>query len=235
MEQQEKIAVAVRVDNEKNYLISQFQTSWKKMKQKASELESERENLQSTLQGLTEKHQLEIVDYQEQIKKNKEELSKSLNLATGYKEKSDHLVKDKIDILKSHADELQGYKSLVQQAESRYEEIKMECQRLLEKNQQTDEALKAVQQDLNKELLKGGEVRAEMTVIHKALDSCEAELAILRQEKENLQLKLKEELNRNGILEQAKASLVSAVEEAEKAEVNYCFYHNTLIGFYKYK
>lgn len=149
-------------------------------------------------------------------------------MATGYKEKSDCLVKEKVELLKSHADELQSYKLLVQQAESRYEEMKAECQKLLEKNQQTGEAFKAVQQDLNKELLKGGKVRTEMAVIHKALDACEAELAILRQEKENLQLKLKEEINRNNILDQGKAALIAAVEDAKKTEVNIDFYFQSL-------
>ena len=221
LEQQEKVAVALRVDNEKTSLISQFQISWKKMKHKISELQAERENLQMILKNITDKHQADLSSCQQQIKNHKEELSKALDLATGYKEKSDCLVKEKVDLLKNHADELQNYKVLVQQAESRYEEIKVECQKLLDKNQQTDEALKSVQQDLNKELLKSNEVRSEMTVIHKALDACEAELTILRQEKENLQLKLKEEVSRNNILEQNKASLLATIEESKKAEVKF--------------
>lgn len=190
------------------------------MKQNLCESESERQNLQKVLKSISEKHQSEIAEWQEQMKTYKAELSKALNLATGYKEKSDSLVSEKVDLLKSHADELQNYKSMVQEAESRYEELKVECQKLADKNQRTDETLKAVQQDLSKELLKSSEVRSEMAVIHKALDACETELTILRQEKENLQLKLREEVNRNNILEQGKASLVQAVDEAKKAEVS---------------
>lgn len=200
-------------------MISQFQIQWKNKNQNLSELESERDNLQKLLKSVNDKHQLETADYQDQIKKHKEELSKALNLASGYKDKSDSLVKEKLDILQSHADELQGYKSLVQQAESRYEDMKLEYQKLLEKNQKTEEALKTVQQDLNKELLKSSEVRSEVAVIHKALNTCETEMIILRQEKENLQLKLKEEINRNNILEQAKTSLVTALEETKNLEV----------------
>ena len=193
------------------------------MKHRLSELESERENLQKVLKSISEKHQSEIVDCQEQMKKYKEELSKALNLATGYKEKSDSLVKEKLNLLKNHANELESYKSLVQQAENRYDGMKVEFQKLLEKNEQTNDTLKAVEQDLNKELLKSGEVRTEMTVIHKALDACEAELTILRQEKGGLQLKLKEEVNKSNILEQAKASLTAALDEAKKAEVSESF------------
>lgn len=218
LEQQEKVAVAVRVDNEKNVLISQFHTSWSKLKQQVVILEVEHKNSQTNLQSITEKHQSEILELQTQVKRLEGELSKALDLAAGYKEKSDIMIKEKVDLLKTHADELDSYKSLVQEAENRYEQMKTEFNKLLQKNQQTEETLRTVQSELNKERLRGGEVRSEMGVIHKALDACEAELTVLRQEKENLQLKLKEEMNRNSILEQKNLSLLVYVDDAKKAE-----------------
>ncbi|KAL0134083.1 hypothetical protein PUN28_001155 [Cardiocondyla obscurior] len=218
LEQQEKVAVAVRVDNEKNFLISQFHTSWSKLKQQVEILKVEHKNLQTNLQNIAEKHQSEISEFQAQVKRLERELSKALDLATGYKEKSNTVIKEKIDLLKNHADELENYKLLVQEAESRYEQMKTEFNKLLAKNQQNEEALRTVQSELNKERLKGSEIRSEMGVIHKAFDACEAELTILRQEKESLQLKLKEELNRNSILEQKNSSLLVSVDDAKKAE-----------------
>ncbi|XP_072748714.1 uncharacterized protein Cnb isoform X3 [Anoplolepis gracilipes] len=218
LEQQEKVAVAVRIDNEKNVLISQFHTAWSKLKQQVAILEIEHKNSQTNLQNVTEKHQSEISEFQTQIKQFEEKLSKALDLAAGYKEKSDTTIKEKIDLLKAHADELESYKLLVQEAENRYEQIKMEYNKLLEKNQQNEEILKTVQSELNKERLRGSEIRSEMGVIHKALDTCEAELTVLKQEKENLQLKLKEEINRNSILEQKNSSLLVSIDDAKKAE-----------------
>lgn len=219
LEQQEKVAVAVRVDNEKNVLISQFHTAWSKLKQQVEILETEHKNAQVNLRDVTEKHQSETSEFQTQIKRLERELSKALDLAAGYKEKSDTTTKEKIDLLKSHADELESYKSLVQEAENRYEHLKTEFNMLLQKNQQNEETVRTVQSELNKERLKGSEVRNEMTHIHKALDTCEAELTVLRQEKENLQLKLKEEINRNSILEQKNSSLLASIDEAKKSEV----------------
>lgn len=221
LEQQEKVAVAIRVDNEKNVVISQFQSSWMKLKERWQTLELDHNNLQVAIKNMTEKHQLEISEFQAQIKRLEGELSKTLDLASGYKEKSDCLVKEKVDILKSHADELENYKLLVQQAEKRYDQMKEDCNKLLEKNHRTEETLKNVQQELNKERLKGGEVRAEMAVIHKALDTCEAELTVLRQEKESLQLKVREEQNRNSILEQKNVSLLSMIDDVKKSEVKH--------------
>ncbi|XP_033334310.2 centriole duplication and spindle assembly protein centrobin [Megalopta genalis] len=218
LEQQEKVAVALRVDNEKNELISQFHNAWSKMKQRLHVMENECGTLQTNLKNVTEKHKSEISEFQSQIKRYEGELSKALDLAAGYKEKSDNVIKEKIELLKIHADELENYKSFVQAAENRYEQLKLDYDKLLEKNKQNEETIKAFQQDLTKERLKGVEVRNEMNVIHKALDTCEAELTILRQEKESLQLKLKEEINRNAILEQKNAALLSSIEEARKAE-----------------
>ncbi|XP_015606012.1 interaptin isoform X2 [Cephus cinctus] len=218
LEQQEKVAVAIRVDNEKNVVISQFQSAWAKLKNRWHVLETEHRDLQNTLKNLTEKHNLEVAEFQVQIKRCEGELSKALDLAAGYKEKSDSMIKEKLDLLRSHADELENYKSLVQEAEARYEQMKGEYNKLSEKNQQVEETLKTVQQELNREWLRSGEVRNEMAVIHKALDACEAELTVLRQEKENLQLKLKEEMSRNSILEQNKSSLLATIDDAKKAE-----------------
>ncbi|KAL6422409.1 hypothetical protein ACFW04_010620 [Cataglyphis niger] len=218
LEQQEKVAVAVRIDNEKNVLISQFHVAWSKLKQQVAILEVEHKNSQTNLQNITEKHQSEIAKFQTQIKELEEKLSKTLDLAAGYKEKSDTTIKEKVDLLKTHADELESYKLLVQEAENRYEQIKIEFNKLLEKNQKNEETLKIVQSELNKERLRGSEVRNEMNVIHKALDTCEAELTVLRQEKENLQLKLKEEINRNSILEQKNSLLLESINDAKKAE-----------------
>ncbi|KAG5348486.1 CNTRB protein, partial [Acromyrmex charruanus] len=218
LEQQEKVAVAVRVDNEKNVLISQFHVSWSKLKQQVEILKVEHKNSQTNLQNITEKHQSEMLELQTQVKRLEGELSKALDLAAGYKEKSDIMIKEKVDLLKNHADELESYKSLVQEAENRYEQMKIEFNKLLEKNQQNEEILRTVQSELNKERLRGGEVRNEMGVIHKALDTCEAELTVLRQEKESLQLKLKEEINRNSILDQKNSLLLVSIDDAKKAE-----------------
>lgn len=200
-------------------MISQFHAAWSKLKQQVAILEVEHKNSQINLQNITEKHQTEISDLQTQIKGLEEKLSKALDLAAGYKEKSDITIKEKVDLLKTHADELESYKLLVQEAENRYEQIKIEFDKLLEKNQQSEEILRTAQSELNKERLKGSEVRSEMNVIHKALDTCEAELIVLRQEKENLQLKLKEETNRNSILEQKNSLLLVSIDDAKKAEV----------------
>lgn len=211
--------MAIRVDNEKNSVISQFHNAWSKLKERWRQLEEEHGNLQKTLDKVNGKHQLEISEFQAQVKRLEGEMSKALDLAAGYKEKSDSTIKEKLDLLKEHADELINYKSLVEQAEARNDNVKSEYNRMCDKNHEFEETLRKVQQDLNKECLRNSEVRNEMAVIHKALDACEAELTILRQEKESLQLKLKEEVNRNSLLEQNKASLLATIEDVQKAEV----------------
>lgn len=232
LEQQEKVAVAIRIDNKKNSMISQFQSSWEKLKQRYQNLETEYNNSQSTLKSITERHQTETTELQMRINKCQGELSQALDLAAGYKEKSDALVKDKTEMARMHAEELEKYKALVQQKEKVCDQIKEDCNKLMDKNHQLEELLRNAQQDLSKERTKNGEVRKEMAAIHAALDTCGAELTTLRQEKDGLQLKLKEEMSRVHNLEQNKVSLLSAVEAATKAEVEFlicCFIFEDLI------
>ncbi|KAI4499050.1 hypothetical protein M0802_005916 [Mischocyttarus mexicanus] len=218
LEHQEKLAVAVRVDYEKDLLISQFNNAWSKLKQRVKVLEKEREDLEINLTNINEKHQSEINEYQSQIKRFENELSKALDLAAGYKEKSDSLMKEKIDMLKLHTDEIENSKTLIQSVENKNQQIKLEYNKLIEANQQCEESLRNVQQELNRERLRSNEVKNEMSVIHKALDTCEAELTVLKQEKENLQLKIKEEINRNNILEQKNIFLLNSLDDAKKSE-----------------
>ncbi|KAK0157874.1 hypothetical protein PV328_011563 [Microctonus aethiopoides] len=218
LEQQEKVAVAIRVDKEKSDIILQFQTIWNKFKERWNALEVDHNKLQSSFEAMKKQYDDEISDLKLKLKEKDEELSKMINLMSECEAKRDAAVKEKISLLESHVIELEKYKSLVQTAENRCETIKNDYDKLCEKNQQLEQVNKNLQQDFQKERLKSGEVRSEMSVIHKALDTCEAELIILRQEKGNLLLKLKEEDNRIGILEKNKILLLEELNNAKKSE-----------------
>jgi septal ring factor EnvC (AmiA/AmiB activator) len=63
------------------------------------------------------------------------------------------------------------------------------------------------------------DVQREVECTHKKLYLFEAELSALKEERETLQLKLKEEKGRIGILDQQKKSLQATLEESKKKEV----------------
>lgn len=216
--------MAIRVDKEKSDIILQFQTIWNKFKERWNALEVDHNKLQSSVEAMKKQYDDEISDLKLKLKEKDEELSKMINLMSECEAKRDAAVKEKILLLESHVNELEKYKSLVQTAENRCETIKNDYDKLCEKNQQLEQVNKNLQQDFQKERLKSGEVRSEMSVIHKALDTCEAELIVLRQEKGNLLLKLKEEDNRIGILEKNKILLLEELNNAKKSEVNFFFF-----------
>jgi peptidoglycan hydrolase CwlO-like protein len=72
-----------------------------------------------------------------------------------------------------------------------------------------------------RELLIEAQRKVEDT--HNKLYSFEAELSALKEEKETLQLKLKEERGRINILDQQKKSLQATLDEYKKKEV--CFFY----------
>lgn len=63
------------------------------------------------------------------------------------------------------------------------------------------------------------DAQREVKDTHKKLYSLEAELSALKEEKETLQLKLKEERGRISILDQQKKSLQATLDEYKKKEV----------------
>ncbi|XP_057331030.1 synaptonemal complex protein 1 [Microplitis mediator] len=218
LEQQEKIAVAIRVDKDKSDIITKFQDVWNKFRVRWDDLESEHNQLQSHVQELMAKHQQELESLNSKLNYKDEELKQTENLLRESEKKCESAVKDKLNLLEEHASELEKYKSLVQAADQRYDDLKSDFDKSKVLNEQLEQTVKNLQQELHRERLKNTEVRSEMSVVHKALDTCEAELMVLRQEKENLLLKLKEEENRVSILEKNKMMLLEDVNDTKKSE-----------------
>ncbi|XP_044583110.1 myosin heavy chain, non-muscle [Cotesia glomerata] len=218
LEQQEKIAVAIRVDKDKSDTITQFQEVWTKFKTRWDNLEHEHSQLQSRIQELTVDHQQQLESLNSKLLGKDEEIKRLENLLRESDKKCEAAVRDKLTTLEEHANELEKYKSLVQAADQRSEEFKNDFHKSKDLVEQLEQTVKSLQQELYKERFKNTEVRNEMAVVHKGLDTCEAELTVLRQEKENLLLKLKEEENRVSILEKNKMMLLEDVNNTKKSE-----------------
>ncbi|XP_015114502.1 centrobin [Diachasma alloeum] len=218
LEQQERVAVAIGIDKEKNSIIHQYQSITQKLKNQFQTLQSSQRKLEESSAQSRASHQVEVESLRNEIKQLGEELSTCRSLSQEYRDKVDAGVEEKLQLLATHANELESYKSFVKTSEERYERLKSDYDKLVEKNKAAEEASSVAQQDLYRERLKAGEIRSEMALIHKALDTCEAELTVLRQEKENLQLKLKEEEKRRAILEGKRNNILEELNAARKSE-----------------
>lgn len=218
LEQQEKVAVAIAIDKEKKQMITQYQKLLNKFKEQWLTLENDYKKLQDNLSDNTLKYKNEINELELKLKNEDKEKLKSIDTAIEYKDKYETVMREKINLLESHENELENYKKFVTEAEARYEQLKNNYDKLLEKNVQLEESSGNYQQELSNERLKASKIRDEMSHIHKALDTCGAELSVLRQEKENLQLRLKEEKDRCTIMDRKRTDLLEEINCLRKNE-----------------
>ena len=130
LEEQQKVAVAVKVDKEKDETIIKLSEGWNKLLNHWQELEIEKNNLEKKLQEEREKFESEVSAACQTVKRYELELSKALDLAHDYKEKCEISENDKkklnsctlkeISVLKN---ELKEIKNKLQNEERKNEKL----------------------------------------------------------------------------------------------------------------
>lgn len=92
--------------------------------------------MRKILQNISDKQKSEVAEYHRSR-------SKHVKMkANGYKEKSDSLVREKLELIPAHDNDIETFKSKLEETEDRFKKTKEECHKLLEEKQQADEALK---------------------------------------------------------------------------------------------
>ncbi|XP_023726114.1 uncharacterized protein LOC111874655 isoform X3 [Cryptotermes secundus] len=218
LEEQQKLAVAVQVDRGKDQAILQLQHAWKRLVHHWIELEEQRHNLASRLQNEREEHQRKESEMAQKLKQLESELSKALDLAHGYKKKLDIVETEKLELIEHHNSDIKGMNDRIQEEKQKLDKaIQFKCQIVQEKDDLL-EKVKQAEEKVEKERKLLIDAQREVQDTHKKLYSLEAELSALKEEKETLQLKLKEEKGRISILDQQKKSLQATLDEYKKKE-----------------
>lgn len=218
LEEQQKLAVAVQVDRRKDQAILQLQDAWSHLVHHWKVLEEQRHNLATRLLSEREAHQTQEFEVKQKLKRLESELSKALDLAQGYKEKLDSVEKEKQELIEEHNSEIKGMMDRIQEEGQKLDKAnQLNCQ-LIQQKEDALEKMKEAEQEAQKERKLLIDAQREVEDTHKKLYSFEAELSALKEERETLQLKLKEEKGRIGILDQQKRSLQATLDENKKKE-----------------
>ncbi|XP_069699894.1 putative leucine-rich repeat-containing protein DDB_G0290503 isoform X2 [Periplaneta americana] len=218
LEEQQKLAVAVRVDRGKDQAILQLKDAWTRLVHHWKELEEQRHSLASILQNEREIYQKQEREIAHKLKRLETELSTALDLAQGYKDKVDTLEKEKLELIERNNNEIKKIGEKIEKREKELHEAKqLNCQ-IVEQKEESLKKMKQAEEDAQKERKLLIETQKELENLHKKLDTFEAEVAALKEEKETLQLKLKEEKGRITILDQQKKSLQTTLDENKKKE-----------------
>ncbi|XP_046671592.1 uncharacterized protein PF11_0207-like isoform X2 [Homalodisca vitripennis] len=215
LEEQEKLAVAVRVDQEKDRVIIQITESWRKLNDHWGELEEQRHRLAQQLQEERELAKVKsneltkVVDMK--IERWEKEVSQALDLAAGYKEKSE-VVQSQMESFKRDTD------GKLAEMRTELENLNEENKRICNENTSLLRQLEAFQEKLKEEEDLLSKLKNELEKSKKQILDQEAEISVIKEQKETVSLMLKEERNRSSMLEQQKVALQQAADEAVKRE-----------------
>uniref|UniRef100_A0A1B6GVA5 Uncharacterized protein n=1 Tax=Cuerna arida TaxID=1464854 RepID=A0A1B6GVA5_9HEMI len=211
LEEQEKLAVAVRVDQEKDRVIIQITESWRKLNDHWSELEEQRHRLAQQLQEERELTKVKSNELTKKIERWEKEVSQALDLAAGYKEKSE-VVQSQMESFKRETD------GKLDEMRSELENLNEENKRICNENTSLLKQLEAFQERLKEEEDLLSKLKNELEKSKKQILDQEAEISVIKEQKETISLMLKEERNRSDMLEQQKIALQQAADEAVKRE-----------------
>lgn len=206
LESQQKMAVALQVDCEKDAAIAKLQGAWNSLADHWRSVEDQRHNLTKQLQDHKLQSETQLKQMQEKMERYETELSKALDLAHGYKEQSEsaeRIHSSQMEQLASKAHELEHRLALATQA----------CNNA----QQREETLQA---QINEDHIKLTQLQTAMDAAAKALTTHEADIAVLAEEKKALQTRLKEEKSRLDTQLQSRDKLSTELEESIKREKN---------------
>ncbi|GLH04311.1 Uncharacterized protein GBIM_10041 [Gryllus bimaculatus] len=218
LELQQKLAVAMRVDQSKDNTIHQLQTAWKRLVTHWQELEEQRHAISVRYSEEKEKHQQYVTEMMQKVKQCELELSKALDLAKGYKEKNEIMENKLKDLENVHVEEKQTLQVSLQEKQKHLLEAEEKLKVFQHDIVEVEEKLEAAKKKACEERESAVKYQQEMKNAQQMLGNLENETIVLKEENDALRLRVKEEKSRNSIADQQIKSLKIALDESKKNE-----------------
>lgn len=211
LEEQEKVAVALRVDSEKDRAIRVLQAGWTKLVAHWREIEAQRHELTNRLIQEKQERQSEVEELSKKLERYEREVSQVVNLAAGYKEKAEKAEADKQTVqyeaqtaLDSMREGLEEMQTSMADSRHKLEDYQRDRKLLADKLTLTEE-------ELDKEKLLTKEVKNQ-------LEELKVTLRISKDKIETLERNLDTEIRRSRKLEEELQDVRHTCEEVVKKE-----------------
>ncbi|EFA00864.1 centrobin isoform X2 [Tribolium castaneum] len=200
LELQERVAVAIQVDEAKDKAILRFRESWEKAGIRLQDIEKQKEKLEEEVDKLRRKLNEDSDETTQKIAHYEKEASLALNIA--------HSSQDKLVVLEKRCQQLENE---LRTAEINSEEFQQKYLQELEKSKQYPEILAAKELELKNCKLVLSDARKEITQCQKAVETCQSELVSIKNENESLLAKLDTEKENNKRLTEQKNKLLDEI------------------------
>ncbi|KAI5644563.1 GRIP and coiled-coil domain-containing protein 2 [Phthorimaea operculella] len=201
LDQQEKLAVAMKVDRAKDIAIAKLKDSW--MKLTASLDRAEERHRQGMDKVLREAENFKQVANEAQKKTNhfEAELYKALDLAHDYQEKCKQLTSQTREAKETMDKALAEKDEVIARKEKEIEVLKDNYETVMRLNKQSTDCAKNLEDALAKEKSDHEITKNKITELLRKIQSAEDDTSLLQQEKDLLRDKLNEERARADMLQ----------------------------------
>ncbi|XP_072949876.1 uncharacterized protein [Epargyreus clarus] len=201
LEQQEKLAVAMKVDRAKDAAIAKLKDAWLKL---TGNLDRAEERHRAALEAMVhEVDNFKTVAGEAQKKTNhfETELYKALDLAHDYQEKCKQLTAEKTELHENMDKAIANREEVIRSKEKEIEVLKESYDTVMRLNKQSTDCVKNLEDALEKERSDHEQTKSKMNDLNNKMQSVTDEMSLVQQEREILKDKVNDERARCNVLE----------------------------------
>ncbi|XP_026731313.1 spindle pole body component 110 isoform X2 [Trichoplusia ni] len=201
LEQQEKLAVAVKVDRAKDAAIAKLREAWLKLTGNLDKAEERHRAALDKMVREVENFRVVADDAQKKTSHFEAELYKALDLAHDYQEKCKQMATEKKEVEEKLEKEVASRDDVIKSKERDLEVLKENYETIMRLNKQSADCVKNIEHALEKEKIDHEETKRKASELDRKILSLDDELTLMSEERDQLKVKVNEERSRCNILE----------------------------------
>lgn len=202
LDQQEKLAVAMKVDRAKDAAISKLREAWLRLTNSLDRAEDRHRKALEKMICEVENFRVVADDAQKKTSHFESELYKTLDLAHDYQDKCKQLQNEKKSLEEQLNTELDNVNVVLGNKDKEIEVLKENYDTVMRLNKQLTDCVKNLEEALEKEKLAHDSTKSTITELNNRIQSVNDETLLLTQERDLLKSKVNEERSRCAVIEQ---------------------------------
>ncbi|XP_023939607.2 trichohyalin isoform X2 [Bicyclus anynana] len=216
LEQQEKLAVAVKVDKAKDAAIHKLREAWLRLTGSLDRAEERHRTALDKMLREVDNFKMVAGEAQKKTTHFETELYKALDLAHDYQDKCKKLTSEKKELQENMESAVESKEEALRLKEKEIETLRENCETVMRLNKQSTDCVKNLEDALEKEKTDHEMTKSKNIELIRKMESMSDERCTEQQEKDVLKVKLNEERSRCNLLEKQLCEAQNQVAELVK-------------------
>ncbi|XP_039750718.1 myosin-7 [Pararge aegeria] len=201
LEQQEKLAVAVKVDKAKDAAINKLREAWLRLTGSLDRAEERHRAALDKMVREVDNFKMVAGEAQKKTSHFETELYKALDLAHDYQDKCKHLTSEKKELQENLEKTIESIGEAIRFKDKEIEALKENYETVMRLNKQSTDCVKNLEDALEKEKLDHETTKCKTTELARKMESLSEERSLEMRERDVLKAKVNEERSRCSVLE----------------------------------